>query len=492
MSDAFDALMAFSRETQALAAIAGRLEWDQETMMPKGAGPQRGLEVAALEGVLHARRTDSRVAEWLDALSEDDLDAAGAAQVRLIRRSYERASKVPSKLASEIARLTSEAQGVWAQARAEEDFTAFAPTLSQVVALKREEGEALASGGDVYDAMLQDYEPGSNAAQLEAMFGALRPELSDLRMAVREAEAPPRLQGTFDEATQMKLTRKLARAFGYDMNHGRVDKAVHPFSSGSGLDVRITTRTNADDPFNCFYSTIHEVGHAAYEQNIDKTYMLTPVGAGVSMGVHESQSRIYENQIGRSRAFCGWLFREMRDAFGDFGIADEETFYATVNRVSDGYIRTEADELQYNLHVLLRFDLERALVSGDLAVADLEAAWNDRFEADFGFTVDSPSNGVLQDVHWSVGLFGYFPTYTLGNVYAGCLYEALRVAVPDLDGQLAVGDTSGATDWLRENVQLHGGLYEPKDVIARARGASPSEAPLLAYLKSKFTSIYGL
>ncbi len=324
------------------------------------------------------------------------------------------------------------------------------------------------------------------------MFDALRPELSALRAAVLEMQAPPRVTGTFDEAQQMKLTRKLAKAFGYDMNHGRVDKAVHPFSSGSGLDVRITTRTSPVDPFNCFYSTIHEVGHAAYEQNIDRAYLLTPVGNGVSMGVHESQSRIYENQLGRSRAFSGWLFGQMRDAFGDFGIPDEETFYACINRVSDGYIRTEADELQYNLHVLLRFDLERAMIAGDLSVKDLEAAWNDRFKTDFGFAVDKPSNGVLQDVHWSVGLFGYFPTYSLGNVYAGCLYEALRSEVPDLDSQLAKGDTSGATAWLKDKVQTHGGLYEPRDVIAKARGAEPSEAPLLAYLKAKFTSIYGL
>jgi carboxypeptidase Taq len=290
----------------------------------------------------------------------------------------------------------------------------------------------------------------------------------------------------------MALTTKLALTFGYDMNKGRIDKAVHPFSSGSGVDVRITTRTNPADPFNCFYSTIHEVGHACYEQNINEAYLLTPLGGGVSMGVHESQSRIYENQIGRSRAFTGWLYGQMRDAFGDFGIASEDAFYACVNRVNDGFIRTEADELQYNLHVLMRFDLERALISGDLAVKDLEAAWNDRFEADFGYTVDKPSNGVLQDVHWSEGLMGYFPTYTLGNVFAGCLNEAMRSAVPTLDADLAKGDTSKATTWLRENVQTHGGLFEPKDVITRACGKAPSEAPLLTYLETKFGGIYGL
>ena len=266
-------------------------------------------------------------------------------------------------------------------------------------------------------------------------------------------------------------------------------RRVHPFSSGSGEDVRITTRTAEDDPFNCIYSTIHEVGHACYEQGIDPAYHLTPVGQGVSMGVHESQSRIYENQLGRNRAFCGYLYGRMRDAFGDFGVADEDMFYRTVNRVHRGYIRTEADEVQYNLHVMLRFDLERAMMSGDLQVRDLEAAWNDRFEADFGYAVDRPSNGVLQDVHWSVGLFGYFPTYSLGNVYAGCLFEALQGAVPELEAQLVQGNLSDATGWLHRHVQCHGGLYAPREVIANACGKAPSAAPLLRYLDEKFSAL---
>jgi len=489
---AFDDLMAFQRETEALAQVAGRLSWDQETVMPRGAAPQRAEETAALETVLHARRVDPKVGEWLAIIDEAHLDDVGRAQLRHIRRSRERAIKVPAALASRLARVTSEAQGIWAAARAAEDVQAFAPTLSEVITLKREEGLALAAGGDVYDAMLDDYEPGATGAELEAMFGALRPELSHLREAVREAEAPPQLAGRFDEAAQMKLTRQLAKTFGYDMSMGRVDKAVHPFSSGSGLDVRITTRTNEVDPFNCFYSTIHEVGHACYEQGIDKAYLLTPLGAGVSMGVHESQSRIYENQLGRSRAFTGWLYSQMRDAFGDFGVADEDVFYRIVNKVSDGYIRTEADELQYNLHLLLRFDLERALMRGDLQVSELEAAWNDRFSADFGFEVDKPSNGVLQDVHWSVGLFGYFPIYTLGNVYAGCLYDALREDIQTLDADLARGNTSAATGWLRQKVQVHGGFHEPRQLIAQAAGKPVTEAPLLAYLQRKFSQLYCL
>lgn len=489
---AYDDLMAFTRDTQALGQIAGRLGWDQETMMPRGAAPQRAEEMAAIEGVLHARRMDARVGDWLAAIDVKALDKVGKAQVRHIQRSFDRASKVPADLAATLARVTSSAQGVWAEAREDNDVAGFLPTFEEVINLKRQEGAALAAGGDVYDAMLADYEPGTTGAELEAMFGALRPELSALRAAIKDAEAPQRLDGNFDEGAQMKLTRHLAKTFGYDMSHGRVDKAVHPFSSGSGLDVRITTRTSKTDPFNCFYSTIHEVGHACYEQGIDPEYLLSPLGSGVSMGVHESQSRIYENQMGRSRAFTGWLFEEMKAAFGDFGIPDADAFYGTVNRVNDGYIRTEADEVQYNLHVLLRFDLERALMAGDLQIGDLEAAWNDRFEADFGYSVDKPSNGVLQDVHWPVGLFGYFPTYSLGNVYAGCLHEGLRAAVPDLDEQLADGDTARATGWLQNNLQSHGGLYEPRDVIERACGFAPTEQPLIAYLKAKFGDIYKL
>lgn len=487
---AYDDLLAFVRDTQALGEIAGRLGWDQETMMPSGAGDQRAEEFAAIESVLHARRTDPRIGEWLETAQAPD--EMGAAVLRHVRRSYDRANKIPAKLATDLAKLTSKSQGIWAAARADNDFAAFAPTLAEVLRLKREEGAALGAGGDIYDAMLDDYEPGAKAADLTSMFDAMRPRLVALREAVLAQPEPKAVQGQFDEAQQMKLSQLLAETFGYDMSRGRIDKAVHPFSSGSGNDVRITTRTAANDPFNCFYSTIHEVGHACYEQNIDQAYLLTPLGSGVSMGVHESQSRIYENQLGRSRPFTGWLFGKMRDAFGDFGIATEDEFYAAVNRVQNGYIRTESDELQYNLHVLLRFDLERALLSGDLEVADLEAAWNDRFAADFGFAVDKPANGVLQDVHWSLGLMGYFPTYSLGNVYAGNLYAALRDAQPNLDDDLANGDLTNATGWLRDNLQTHGGLYEPRDTIKRACGFEPSEAPLLDYLEAKFKGIYGL
>ncbi|PJE33625.1 Thermostable carboxypeptidase 1 [Pseudooceanicola marinus] len=485
-------LLAYQKQTEALAQVAGRLSWDQETVMPRGAADQRGEEMAAMEAVLHARRTDPRLGEWLDACEGAEVSEADAAKLRHIRRDYDRSRKIPADLAAELARVTSVAQGQWAEARAADDFAAFAPVLSRVIELRQQEGQALAGGGDVYDALLNDYEPGATATQLEAMFAEMRPRLVDLRGKVLEKPQPAGLSGDFPAEAQMAFARKLALAFNYDLTRGRIDKAVHPFSSGSGHDVRITTRTAEDDPFNCFFSTIHEVGHACYEQNIDAGYALTPLGQGVSMGVHESQSRIYENQLGRSRAFTGWIYDQMRADFGDIGVDSAEAFYAAVNRVQKDFIRTEADELQYNLHVMLRFDLERALISGDLKVADLEGAWNERFEADFGYAVPRASLGCLQDVHWSVGLFGYFPTYSLGNVYAGCLAQALRVDVPDLDAELAKGITAPATDWLRENVQRHGGLYEPREVITRACGAAPTAEPLLEYIEAKFSDLYDL
>ena len=485
-------LLAFQKQTEALGQVAGRLGWDQETYMPRGAAEQRGEEMAALESVLHARRTDPRLGAWLAACEGAEMSEADAAKLRHIRRSYDRAVRIPSDLAEEIARVMSVAQGQWAEARAKDDVAAFVPVLEKVIALRQQEGQALAGEGTVYDALVNDYEPFATAAQLAEMFGEMRPRLVDLRARVLEKPEPAALKGHFPDEAQMAFTRKLALAFGYDLNRGRIDKAVHPFSSGSGADVRITTRTNPEDPFNCFYSTIHEVGHACYEQNIDAGYMLTPLGQGVSMGVHESQSRIYENQLGRSRAFTEWMFHQMRADFGEIGVDSPEAFYAAVNHVKNDYIRTEADELQYNLHIMLRFDLEQALISGDLKAADLEAAWNERFEADFGYAVPRASLGCLQDVHWSCGLFGYFPTYSLGNVYAGCLAQALRADVPDLDAALVRGDTSPATGWLAEKVQRHGGLYEPREVITRACGAAPSAGPLLDYIEAKFSEIYDL
>ncbi len=483
--------MAFQRQTIALGEVMGRLGWDMEAVMPKGATDQRAEEMAAMDGVLHARRTDPRVGEWLSMAAPEG--SVQARQIALITREYERTQKVPAALSAAMVKACAKSHIAWIEARKANDFNHFAQHLEGVLGLAREKAAALADGGDAYDALLQEYEPGATGAELEAMFAALRPRLVDLRDRVLGADRRfEPLNREFDLALQVKISTALAEVFGYDFQHGRIDEAVHPFSSGSGLDVRITTRTDPKNPFDCFYSTIHEVGHACYEQNIDRDYLLTPLGQGVSMGVHESQSRIYENQLGRSRAFTGFVYGKMRDTFGDFGVASEEEFYAITNSCDPGFIRTEADEVHYNLHVLMRFDLERALVAGDLAVADLPEAWDARFSSDFGMLVDEPANGVLQDVHWSEGLFGYFPTYALGNVYAGCLHGALRKDVPGLDRDFAKGDTSAATHWLREKIQRPGGVFEARDLVTQAIGGAPSEAPLLDYLDAKFGEIYGV
>lgn len=491
---AFDELMAYQRQTEALAQIAGRLGWDQETVMPRGAAEQRAEEMAAIESVLHARRTDPRIAEWLARAEAPD--EIGARALELIARSYHRNAAVPADLAAEIARTTSRAQGIWAEARAKEDVGHFLPILTRVIDLMRQKGQALAQAGfgagDPYDALLDDYEPEATAATIGAMFDRMRPRLVALRERILSRPSPEALAGHFPRETQLQIARTLAGAFGYDWDRGRLDLAVHPFSSGSGNDVRITTRVDESDPFNCFYSTIHEVGHAAYEQAIRKDFLLTPLGAGVSMGVHESQSRIYENQLARSAPFTGWLHGQMRAAFGDFGVDNADRFHAVVNAVRPGFIRTESDEVQYNLHIMMRFDLERDLIAGRLDPADLEEAWNARFLADFGQAVEKPSDGVLQDVHWSVGLFGYFPTYALGNVYAGCLHRALRADIPDLDEALGRGEAHVATAWLAEKVQRHGGLYPPARLIRQACGFDPDVSPLLDYLEDKFGALYDL
>lgn len=492
MMSAYDDLMAYVRQTAALGAVAERLSWDQEAVMPPAAAEQRGDEIAALEAVLHGRRTDPRIGEGLAAITP--ASPVEKAQLRLIGHEYRRAVTVPGRLAEAIARRTATAHAVWAEARAADNTALFLPVLKEILALKREEAACYASatGSDLYDALLDDFEPGQTGARIAAMFDAMRPRLVALREKILGKPMPEALEGHFPQSAQIALAREMAECFGYDFNRGRLDLVIHPFMSGRGQDVRITTRVDERDPFNCLYSTIHEAGHAGYELNIDPAYHFTPVGRGVSMAVHESQSRIYENQLGRSPAFCGFLHERMRAHFGENGLPGREGFARAVNRVRPGFIRTESDEVHYNLHVMLRFDLERALVNGALEVEDLEEAWNTRFAADFGLKVTRPSLGMLQDVHWSAGIFGYFPTYSLGNLYAGCLFAALRQAVPDYAAALAAGHLAPVLAWLAENVQRHGGLYQPEVLIEKASGAAPSAGPLLDYLEEKFGALYGL
>jgi carboxypeptidase Taq len=401
---------------------------------------------------------------------------------------------LPQALVAGLARETARGQIAWAAAREASSFADFAPSLKTILALKREEAGCLVEAGQSrYDALLVEYEPETSADEVAAVFDRLRPGLTDLRARIADARRPAaRLAGHFDHAGQMALARRLGDVFGFDWDAGRLDLAVHPSSTGSSGDVRITTRVDEADPDGCIYSTIHEVGHAVYEQGLDPAQAFVPAGSHASMGIHESQSRLFENQLGRSRAFCEWLHPALREQFGDAGAASPQALYEAVNVVESGFIRTEADEVHYNLHVMMRFDLERALIAGELEAAGLEAAWNERFEADFGRRVPDARSGVLQDVHWSVGLFGYFPTYCLGNIYAAEIHNALRAALPDLDGLLAAGDLAPVVGWLRENIHRKGRLLAPRDLIAQACGQEPGEAALLGYLEDKFGGLYGV
>ena len=487
--DAYSALLIHLKETQSLEQVARLLAWDQEAVMPPKGAEARAMQAGALSSVLHGRRIDPRIPEWLESIVEEDLDTTGRANLREARRSYDRAVKLPATLAQEIAETTALAHRQWADARERSDFAAFAPVLFRVINLIREQASCLRGDGQsLYDALLDDYEPGATEDEISNVFNRLRAGLTELRGRI-DCDRASAISGHFPKDRQLSLAADLAGLCGYDFEAGRLDLVVHPFCSGTRGDTRITTRVDETDPFNCLYSTIHETGHAIYEQGLDPVLAGQPAGEHASMGVHESQSRLVENQIGRSRAFMEVLYPRMRAAFGDFGIDGPEALYGAVNRVQPGFIRTEADEVHYNLHIMLRFELERALIADDLQVDDLEAAWNDRFQADFGVPVPNAALGVLQDVHWSAGLFGYFPTYSLGNIYAAELFAAMKKAHPNASELISKGELGPLVKWLNQNVHRQGSLSSPRQIIAQAVGHAPTEEPLIDYLVDKFTGL---
>ncbi|MEM8789145.1 MAG: carboxypeptidase M32 [Pseudomonadota bacterium] len=493
MTAAYDALIAHTRQTTALEQAAGLLAWDQETMMPDAGLAQRGEQAAALQLAIHDRATDPRIGDWLAACDGADLPPMALRNVALIRRGFDRATRVPADLQAAIARAASHGHGVWIAARAAKRFADFAPTLDTMLALKREEAACMADPGQrPYDALLEAFEPGLTSAALKPLFESLAGPLSALVQAIAERPAPPPLSGRFPADAQRRLVADVAAALGYRLDAGRIDIAVHPFCSGQGSDVRITTRIDETTPLDCLYSVIHEVGHAIYEQNMPDVTLLEPAGRYASMGLHESQSRLYENQIGRSRAFAGWLYPRLQAAFGALPVDGPEALYAALNRVEPGFIRTEADEVQYNLHILLRWELEERMIDGSLPAADVEEAWNARFAALFGRAVPDAAMGALQDTHWSQGLFGYFPTYTLGNVYAAELFAALERAIPDAADLIAAGDFAPLRTWLTTHVHARANSRPAQQIVADAIGYAPSAAPLIAYLQAKFSGLYAL
>ncbi len=499
--DAYDELIRRSREETLLASCAELLAWDEETYLPRAGVGQRANQLMLLAGLLHQRVTDPRVGELLAAvegsslLSDPQSDAA--VNIREWRRVHNRAIRVPRALVEETTRVASFAQQEWAAAREAADFSRFQPWLEKIVGLKRREADCLGYDDHPYDALLEEYEPGARTSDLAALFAALREELLPLVNALTYARRRPDtsiLRRDYPLDRQRVFGEMAAAALGFDFDAGRLDTTTHPFFASVGPgDCRIATRYQARHFSAAFFATLHEVGHALYEQGLPAEHYGTPLGAPTSLAMHEAQSRLWENTVGHSRPFWSHFFPLARQHFAAaLGDAKAADFYFAVNNVEATFIRVTADEVTYNLHILLRFDLERALMSGDLQVNDLPAAWSEKCRHYLGITPPNAADGCLQDGHWSAGMIGYFPTYTLGNLYAAQIFAKAQHEVSGLDAAFAVGDFSGLLAWLRDRIHRHGGRYSAAQLIERVSGSPLDHRPLVQALRRKYGELYGL
>lgn len=503
-SDSMATLIQLVKEAAVLEASGALLGWDQQTMMPPRGIAFRSRQLAQLARMTHELLIDPRVGEALAACESDPQLAADprseeAVNLREIRRVYDKAMKLPGALVEELASTTSIAQHEWAEARRDSDFARFRPWLEKIVALLRTKAECLGvpAGGELWDALADEYEPGARAAEIAAVFGPLRQRLqilvSDLMGAAR------RPSNRFNEHAlpvdqQEKFVRFVAEAIGFDFTRGRLDRSTHPFCSGSHCnDVRLTTRFTETCVNDALGSTMHEAGHGMYEQGLLEAHIGTPMGRAVSLGIHESQSRMWENQVGRSRAFWSWVAPRLPEFFGsavkDFSF---EELYEAANVVEPGFIRVEADEATYNLHVMVRFEIERGLMSGEIAVADIPGIWNARYKTFLGLDVPDDRRGCLQDIHWSMGAIGYFPTYTLGNLFAAQFFEAAGDELEDLDVQFAKGRFDGLLSWLNRTIHQQGMRYLPGELCEHVTGKPLSPEPLMRHLEGKLRPLYGV
>ena len=451
-----------------------------------------------LQEFAHRKQADPRIGELLDAAEQGSWPAGPAANLREWRRDYEQGTRLPHALVRRRAELTAQANSVWQEARANNRFAAFAPYLGELIALSREIADRLGWQGERYDALLDLYEPGLTTAVIETFFADLRAHVVPLFQQI--AASPVKGNGAllrnaeFPIAGQEALGLAVTEALGFDYRAGRLDISAHPFTTSFGRkDVRLATRYDLAWPFQSLMGTIHEAGHGMYDQGLPEEHEGTPLGETVSLGIHESQSRFFENNIGRSRAFWQYWYPRFQQEFpGRVEHISFDDFYCLINDVCPSLIRVEADEVTYNLHIMVRFEIERDLFRDAIPPADLPAVWNDKYQRYLGITPATDRGGVLQDVHWSWAYFGYFPTYSLGTVYAAQLEAALRRDVPDLDWQMASGDFSQPLSWMREHVHCYGKLYRPKELIEKATGHPPSAADYVAYLTRKYSQIYRL
>lgn len=499
--DAYQNLLSRWREVTLLGACRSVLSWDEQTYMPPGGAEARGHQLALLAGLRHEKLTDSAIGALLACLEGSELVAdplsAPAVNVREIRWTYDRATKLPKSLVEELARTTSRAQHEWVKARSERSFAVFRPWLEKVMALKRQEADALGFEQHPYDALMDEYDPGTRVKDVSVLFAKLREELVPLVAAIGDAPHKPDesiVARYYPVEKQRYFGEQAAAAIGFDFRRGRLDKTTHPFCStlGSG-DCRITTRYNPRHFNESFFGILHESGHAIYEQGLDPAHYGSPMGEAVSLGIHESQSRLWENEVGRSLSFWRYFFpqakRIFREALGDVEL---EQFHFAINAVKRSFIRVEADEVTYNLHILIRFELEQDLLTGDLPVGDVPAAWNERYRRYLDITPAHDGEGCLQDIHWSAGLVGYFPTYTLGNLYGAQLYRHAAAELGGLDEEFARGEFGRLKDWLTEKVYRHGRRYRSADLIRAATGTEPSSKALVDFLRARFGGLYGI
>lgn len=501
-AELFAAACGHARRAAVLASVESLLGWDEQTMLPRAGGPHRADQATAMAAIVHGLRTDPAQAERLVALADSSLATAGTplerTTIRLLKHDADKQARLPVRLVEELARAAVEAQQAWVEARASSDWAALRPHLVRMVALKREQASCQRPDLDPYDALLDDYEPGARWRRLADRFGPLRAAIVDLVRACGNASRRPDdsilTERPYPVEAQRRFVREVASRIGFDFDRGRLDTTEHPFCTTLGPDdCRITTRWNERSLPTALFGVLHEAGHGLYEQGLPREWYGLPPGEAASLGIHESQSRLWENLVGRSQPFWEWCFPLARQAFpAALADVDAERFHGALLAVRPSFIRVEADELTYNLHVMLRFDLERALVHGDLAVDDLPAAWNERFERDFGMRPPDDARGVLQDIHWSAGLIGYFPTYTLGNVFAAQLMEAAHRAVPDLDVQVASGRFTDLLAWLRREVHAAGRTLESEPLVERATGSGVSGDWLVKSLRDRYGPAYGL
>lgn len=497
-STAYIQLVKILREVKTLSHVSALLSWDQEVMMPPQGADTRAEQLALLSRIAHDKFTSPEAAAAFGALEDTSgLSHPEQACVREARRSWERETRLSSEFVEELARTQSLSQTAWITARKNSDFAAFAPWLEKLLRLKREAAQLIAPKvhpTELYDVMLDEYEPGARATELVPLFAQLEKALTPLVHAIASKPPTPRLQGEFPIEIQNRFGRKLAQAMGFSFDAGRMDVSTHPFCTSFGpRDVRITTRYDSRDFTGAIFGTLHETGHALYEQALPIEHLGTPLADAASMAIHESQSRLWENLVGRSRGFWQHFYPDFQHEIGPAlqGVS-LDTFYRGINRVEPTLIRTESDEVTYNLHIALRFDLERRLIAGDLSVSDLPAAWNSGMERLLGITPPDNARGVLQDVHWSMGAFGYFPTYTLGNLYSAQFLEAAHRALPELAAQISRGELQPLREWLRDQIHQYGMEFRPGELCSRVTGAPLSPQPFLNYLRTKFGAIYSL